>query len=420
MKIMKRLILFVPVLVLTGILFTGCASVTSIVITSGPRKTVYGQGQDLDLTGLTVNGTYSNDKVKPVRVTAANITGYNKHQSGEQTVTIRSGEGSATFRVTVKPLLRISLIRGPAKNLYKQGETLDLLDIQLQGTWEELGTEKIQVTRDMVSMYELASPGEQTISVHFEGQQVSFPITVVPMSSIAVRRPPSKLAYKQGEDLDLTDLLVVGIWEGIGTEQITVDKDNISGFDTNIIGQQVITITVGEVSTSFNISVKGLMTLQVSTPPNKRIYDYGENLDLSGLVVVGTFSDNSQERIPIRSSYISNYDSRKAGEQTVVITIYGRRAVFMVQVRALNSIAVQRAPNKGVYEPGEALDLTGMVVVGTYSDSSTRVIPGDRVSVSGFDSYKPGQQTIIVSAEGKQSSFTLTVLPKRSYDSTVQ
>jgi hypothetical protein len=354
MNTMKKPIFFVPVLIVLACISFGCASVKSMVITSGPSKTVYGQGQDLNLTGLTVMGTYSNDKTRQVRVTASNISGYNKHQVGDQIVTVRSGEGSATFTVTVKPLLRITLVQAPAKKLYKQGGTLDLSDIQLQGTWEVLGTERIQITQDMLSSYELRYPGEQIITINFEGQSVSFPITVVALSSLSVKQLPSTLAYKQGDTLDLTGLVVVATWEGIGSEQIAVDGNNISGFDTNVIGQQVITITAGGFTTSFTVTVKGLMTLQVSTPPNKRLYNYGENLDLSGLVVVGTFSDYSQERIPIRASYISNYDSYKAGEQTVVITIYGRRALFMVTV--LPKEASVENPNTGGGNPGTGVE----------------------------------------------------------------
>jgi hypothetical protein len=408
---------FLPLVLAAGCLFfSGCATVKSFAITSEPNKTVYGQGQDLNLDGLVVIGTYSNNSTQQIRVSASNISGYNKHQPGQQTVTVRSGEGSAVFTVTVKPLLGLTLVRPPAKRLYKQGENLDLDDIVISGIWEGMAGDRITVTRDIVSSYTLGVPGNQEIYVNFENQIVSFSVTVVPLSSIAITRLPSKLAYKQGEDLDISDLIVTGSWEGIGSERVAVSRGNLSGYNSNTIGQQLITVSIYNVSATFTVTVKGLMTITVRTPPNKTVYDYGEALDLTGLVVMGTYSDSSVEQVPINASHISRFDSTKQGSQTVVITVDGRNAIFDVSVRVLYFITVRQPPNKGVYELGEALDLTGITVVGTYTDSSTRVIAQNKLQASGFNSGTPGQQTVIVTVEGKQSSFTVTVLAKRSYD----
>jgi hypothetical protein len=406
---------FLPLAFVVGCLFfSGCTTLKSIAIANEPYKTVYGQGQDLNLDGLVVLGTYSNDNTQQLRISASNVYGYNKHQPGQQTVTVRAGEGTASFTVTVKPLLGITLARPPSKNLYKQGESLNLDDIVVSGIWEGMGNDRIPVTRDLVSVYTLEVPGNQEVYIHFENQTLSFPITVVPISSLTITRAPTKIVYRQGEELDLTDLVVTGNWEGIGTQRITVNSRNISGYNSSNIGQQLITVSFYNVTATFTVTVKGLMTITVRNLPTKTVYDYGESLDLTGLVVLGTYSDSSVEQIPVKTSQISRFDSTRGGEQTVVITVDGRNAVFTVTVRVLNSISVQRPPNKGVYEPGESLDLTGIAVVGTYSDYSTRIIPQNKLQFSSFDSYTSGQHTIIVTSEGKQSSFTVTVLPKRS------
>jgi hypothetical protein len=277
-----------------------------------------------------------------------------------------------------------------------------------------MGAERITVTSDLVSAYHLEVPGNQEIYLHFESQTLSFPVTVAPLSSLAITRPPVKLVYKQGEDLDLTGLIVTATWEGAGSQRVTVNRGNASGYNSYAIGQQLVTVSFYDVSAAFTVLVKGLMAITVRTPPNKTVYDYGESLDLTGLVLVGTYSDSSVEQIPVSLSQVSRFDSTRGGEQTVVISVEGRNAVFTVLVRVLSSISVQRSPNKGVYEPGEALDLTGLTVVGTYSDYSTRVIPSNKLQISGFDSSRPGQQTITVSAEGKQARFTVVVLPGKS------
>jgi hypothetical protein len=71
---------------------------------------------------------------------------------------------------------------------------------------------------------------------------------------------------------------------------------------------------------------------------------------------------------------------------------------------------VRRPPNKILYEKGEKLDLEGLVVLGTYSDASTKILTVDASNVSGFDSSKSGEQTIFVTLDGKITNFTVTIL----------
>ena len=76
-------------------------------------------------------------------------------------------------------------------------------------------------------------------------------------------------------------------------------------------------------------------------------------------------------------------------------------------VRELTGIEVTSAPDKVVYEAGEALDLTGLVVTATYSDSTSE--PVTDYTVSGYDADTAGTQTITVTYGGKTATFTVTV-----------
>jgi uncharacterized repeat protein (TIGR02543 family) len=62
---------------------------------------VYLQGQDLDLSAVTVTGTYSDGSEKLLPLTAGNLSGYDKTKPGEQTVTVTVEEKTAAFVVTV-------------------------------------------------------------------------------------------------------------------------------------------------------------------------------------------------------------------------------------------------------------------------------------------------------------------------------
>lgn len=75
----------------------------SIKITSLPVKTVYACGEDIDLTGIRVIYTNSNGEKKYVsNIKHLSVSGYNSKEVEKQTVTVKYGDCSDTFEVTVK------------------------------------------------------------------------------------------------------------------------------------------------------------------------------------------------------------------------------------------------------------------------------------------------------------------------------
>ncbi|MBE6741360.1 MAG: hypothetical protein E7570_03565 [Ruminococcaceae bacterium] len=64
---------------------------------------------------------------------------------------------------------------------------------------------------------------------------------------------------------------------------------------------------------------------------------------------------------------------------------------------------------KTVYRVGERFDSSGLEVVAVYSDKTTKSIPLDNCSISGFSSAMPGTKNVTVSYKGKSFSFRVTV-----------
>jgi hypothetical protein len=81
----------------------GTPSLVSIKLDTPPTKTLYDEGQNLDLMGIAVTGTYSDGAAKPEAVTTADVTGYDKDTLGAQvlSVTVREVTAPETFTVTV-------------------------------------------------------------------------------------------------------------------------------------------------------------------------------------------------------------------------------------------------------------------------------------------------------------------------------
>jgi len=77
----------------------------------------------------------------------------------------------------------------------------------------------------------------------------------------------------------------------------------------------------------------------------------------------------------------------------------------------LSMIEVTTPPAMINYFIGDELDLTGLVVTGTYEDNSTMVLPITMDNISGFDSSEPeSDQVLTIDFEGKTATFTVNII----------
>ena len=93
-------------------------TLNSIVIKAPATKTVYLVGETLNISGLVIEGTYSNANKSDVAVTAANVTGFNSTAvAASQTLTVAVSGKTVYYTVEIKPitLSAINSIIGTAK-----------------------------------------------------------------------------------------------------------------------------------------------------------------------------------------------------------------------------------------------------------------------------------------------------------------
>jgi hypothetical protein len=132
-------------------------------------------------------------------------------------------------------------------------------------------------------------------------------------------------------------------------------------------GTKTITVSYGGKQTGFTIQVTAvLQSIAVTTPPSKTNYLVGETFNPAGLVITGTYSDNSTAVIPAGAGgyTLSSPDNMSgAGEKTITVTYQGKQTGFTITIRVI-----------------QTLDLT----IGIPSDGNITVsgIPGDGIKLS--------------------------------------
>lgn len=170
--------------------------------------------------------------------------------------------------------------------------------------------------------------------------------------------------------------------------------------------------------------IKIPVSFAVFQPPNKTNYTAGEQLSLTGMKVMVTYSDDTMEDVtadcvfnPAPGTVLYEHNTKVSIAWTWENQIdYSCEQAITVS-RVLQSIAIATQPSKKAYNKNEALNLAGMVVKATYTSGASVTITGYTTSpAAGAALSTLGNQTVTVRyTEGgitKTATFTVTVSVK--------
>jgi hypothetical protein len=321
---------------LIGLLMS-CASMTLVSVdpnAKGPARVR--QGYNIDPGLVVVNGLYQDGQTRAVPVSSSNII-FDNRTPGPQTVMVRVGiinNQVVSFETEVMALTTLTVASQPKTTIFKLGDTPDPTwpGLEIRGEWDRMGSDKIDLAQCEITGFVENQDGKQVITVSYEGLVTTFDIDIKDMTAIRLTQAPAKLVYLQDEPLDLTGLMVTGVWDGFPEEPLNVTMEDVTGYNSSFIGNQHITITKDEKMVTFDIELLGLTSLQVDRPPNKETYLFGEALDLTGMQVMGNYTGRSTTEkrsvvIPVEQLEATGFSPNLINErQRVTITKKGTPA----------------------------------------------------------------------------------------------
>ena len=164
------------------------------------------------------------------------------------------------------------------------------------------GTTEVVTTKVVKSRNKWGSvAGTQTVEVGYSNKKVvvSASVVAVALDSIEVKTAPTKTAYKVGETIDMTGLVLTAKFNnGTSTdvtEGYTFAPDTMASDTTKI----TISLTVDEVTKTVEQSVTliSLDSIAVTTPPAETEFAQGADIDLTGMVVTATYTDESTDEV---------------------------------------------------------------------------------------------------------------------------
>ena len=216
-----------------------------------------------------------------------------------------------------------------------------------------------------------------------------------------------------------------GSWSLAGITTVTssggvVTFSDLSSINTTQINSASIAFDspglTSVVSSAVTLPPVILSSIAITTPATKLSYIVGDTLDLSGLVVTGTYSDTTTQVETVTAANVTGFNSAApAANQVLTITIGGKTTSYTVNIVAapvtLSSIAVTTPATKLSYTVGDALDFSGLVVTGTYSDTTTQVETVTAANVTGFNSSAPAaNQVLTITIGGKTTSYMVNIV----------
>ena len=207
----------------------------------------------------------------------------------------------------------------------------------------------------------------------------------IKLTGIAITTPPTKTTYTQGETFDPAGMVVTAAYSNGATLKCTgysYEPDTALADGTTKV---TIRYTEGGVTKTAEQAITvihRLTKIEITTPPVKTTYEYGDSFQSAGMVVTATYSDGASAAV---SNYsISPTTFTSVGSQSVTIS-YTEHGVTKTSTTA---VTVNKKTISAVPSQSGALTYNGSSQSPTWSGySATRLTIGGTTSGTNAGSY---------------------------------
>lgn len=407
--------------------------ILKIEIVTQPAKTEYVEGDMLDLTGMKVEAVYSDSSRIDVTGSCTNSMSAAKLATSDSSVTISYESFTASLTITVKTLVPATadfvIAAGCYPSVIAEESKADLVFItyydatsmKCNGTMELFKSNNNSETGRFIYTEQAATAKLGAIEGTYQiASGTSIEFTTAKISSIGTTKY-ANAKFETGT-LIKNNNKIVGLNMG---SMVTAEgalfgwsKSKASDFVDGLATQYgcnayevYLEIVENKVIPSDCVLYyRSISSISIKTEPTNPQYA-GSLLDTTGLELLVTYSDQTAKTVTSGFS-IDKTNPLTVADTSVTVTYEGKTASFNITVMpvvlTVSSISVKTAPTATQYI-GSPLDMTGLELLVTYSDGSTRTV------TTGFTVDKTGNltvddKTVIVTYEGKTTSFEITVV----------
>ena len=231
----------------------------------------------------------------------------------------------------------IEVTKMPNKESYKIGETINYTGLVVEAFYED-GTHT-----DITSQCVLTPAAGTTVSntdyiivdVRYTKDGVTyytnFGLEVVFLVAIEVVSGPTKDEYYVGENIDLSGLQINALYSDDTESDVTAQCSFVPANGSTITTTGALIVKATYVETGISKTCDIVLTviqvvfegIEITTLPTKTSYYYGQNLDYTGIVVTGRWSDGTTEDVTSSCTFSPAEGSTvTANTSTTVVATY--------------------------------------------------------------------------------------------------
>jgi hypothetical protein len=160
------------------------------------------------------------------------------------------------------------------------------------------------------------------------------------LTGVSIASPPETVYYARGQKFNPDGLVVEGEFDDGSSRALAPEEYRLTLLppDMESSGPVLVEVTAGEFTAATAVIVNNsdsvLDSISVS-PAADNVHRLGQNFRPAALNVTGTFKDNkgNTEKKNISTFSIQGYDRGKRGEQTVTVSVNGKKGTAPVRVK---------------------------------------------------------------------------------------
>ena len=396
--------------------------ILTLITTDGAIKTEYIEGQPLDISNLKVIALYNDGTSEVIDASMDMISGYDANVIGKQTITVTYKGKTTTFEINVKAKSVTKIeVTSPNKLEYIEGQGLDLSGGKVKVFYDNGASEEISLTDDMINGYDTSIVGKQTIIVTYQGKTATFDVNVIEkvITKIEMNSLPNKVNYLVDQKFEINGATIKVYYNDGSEEIVNVDSNMFNVPNMSKIGNQTIIVNYGGLTTSFEILIndKTLVSISVSTLPDKTEYIEGQGLDVTGGKLLLTYDNGSREIIDITLAMCS-VDMSKPGQVNVSVIYNGFTVIYPILIKEKTPVSLIWVEKPEIRQIKEGMEFVyrGEVKI-VYDNGSEEIkkVTALDFEVRGFDKYHIGKQNVSIVYKGTELSVddTIEVIAKK-------
>lgn len=363
---------------------------TGINITQQLDKNMYKTGEIISYEGLAVTAFYSDGTSEDITASCTITPRAGKPFDPETDSYVEisfDDNSSAMIQLNELYLTGLSVSSNPEKTAYIKGEYIDYTGLIVTASYSDSSSEDVTASCSITPQEgkqfdpDTDTNAEVTYSEGSITETAGFMFTEIYMTGLQVTSNPLKTAYKHEEIISYEGLVVTANYSNGTSEDVTSKCSIIPAegkpFDAETDTYAEITYSQGDSEANCMLTLTPILltSLAVTTAPHKFAYVAGEHIDYTGIAVTASYSDKTIAVVTGKCTFSASQGKPFSPDTDTNITITyaeGRNEMTCSLTLGETSMTliVSAMPTKTIYQPGEALDLAGLVIKAVHLDSS--------------------------------------------------